>query len=320
MPRTAALVFVLIRLVWAGSVTAAGTVPARGLSGWTYEFDNAIVWQMKTNDRLAPAGRRFTSLFPYAGSVWVAREGRRLAMSYDGKLTLAWHEAMPGLPMLAIVDGRQDRGEFNGWTAAEYAAAADLVAEKVLADPNAAGAQVDVEPFDDSQVPFYAALRLRLNAGGKLLTAFVSPGRKDAVLTSMYRSTDVLVLSGYDYCAATPAEYRDALTKDLGRCAKLAASSWGNFIVGIPAAASSCEFEIQAGAKCPRKDSGFKQTDWLGAALGAARGFERDPRCLGLALWLLTPPPAGPDPQPCKKCCTFPAFVTEPCWALLRGG
>ncbi len=298
------------------------TAPAlpRGGSAWTYDFSPGRVDQIRRHDAAAAPARRFAYLFPYAGSVEVDAVHRRVQVSYKPDTVAAYVQALgPGIRMLPIVDGRQDQGEFNGWSATEYAAAADAVADRLLADHNAAGVQIDIEPFHPDHIPFYAALGARLRKAGKLTTGFMGPGRPPAVLEAMYRACDVVVLSGYDFGLETPAAYTAALDAALGRCHAVAVSVGGHSMVGVPAGASWGEHEYHGtleNGRCTRKDSGFTQTAWLAAALAAYAKHEHDATMVGLAFWNLTDQPAGPRPDCLRG--DQPDYISDGAWELLR--
>jgi hypothetical protein len=290
-----------------------------GTSAWTYDFSAARVAAIKAFNAKVPAGRMFRSLFPYAGSVEVNGVSRTVTVAYSRGTVTAYVEALgPGIRMLPIVDGRQDQGEFNNWSATEYEAAAILVADRILGDADAAGVQIDIEPFKPSHAPFYAALGKRLRAAGKLTTGFMGPGQPPETLKAMYQACDVVVIAGYDFALETPAAYQKALAAALGRVHAIAKSVGGHSLLGIPASASWGEHEyhgeIQDG-KCLRKDSGFKQTEWLTAALAAYAEHEQDSTLVGLALWQLAEPPTATPPA-CQRG-DHPDFISAEAWSLL---
>jgi len=301
-----------------GPRQTSGEALPPGISAWTYSWSPVVVDLVRKHDLAAPPDRRFRYLFPYCGSVEVDGKTKTVSVWYSDQVSCAFSRSLPGTRMLAIVDGRQDKGEFDDWSATQYETAARLVAEKVLADPCATGVQIDIEPFRASHVPFYLHLRRLLNAKGRIVTAFTGPGMPEPVIRGMFEACDILVIAGYDFGEATPGEYRDSLDGALRKCARIGTAVGGRFMVGVPAAASSLEYEYEDGENCKRKESGFKQTDWLGAALEAVARHEQDPGYVGIALWVLDEPPKALPAPLGKKCGTFPWWITDEAWALVR--
>ena len=291
----------------------------RGISAWTYDFGPAQVEQVKAHNDSAPEGRKFRYLFPYAGSVSFGPD-RTFTTSWSGEVTARYVEALgKDIRMLSIFDGRQDKGEFDGWTETEYGALAEKVAAHIIGDPNAGGVQVDIEPFRESHIPFYEALGRLLRARGKLMTGFISPGKPEHVLRRMYAACDILVLSGYDLELPTPEAYGNSLDNHLANCNRIAAEAGTLTMVGIPAAASWGEHEYRgevANGVCTRKESGFKQEQWLGAAARAAGKHEGDPAQVGVALWVLTGRMGG-EPGECIPSYQ-PNYISADCWKLVR--
>ncbi len=301
---------------------AAGTRrndPPVGLSAWTYEFDAIRVAQIEAQNRETNPRRRFAWLFPYAGSV-NQEGGHKASVVYSREAPANYAKALPtGIRLLPIVDGRQDRKEFNGWTDGEYDAVASEVAKAILDDPNAAGVQIDIEPFHDSHLRFYETLGAVLKKKGKLMTGFLSPGRSEEALTRMYKACSIVVLSGYDLEQPNPEAYGRTLHAAVDRCLKIAAKVGGRTMIGIPAGGSWAEHEyrgiIEQGS-CRKEETGFRQTQWLGAALDAVKPFETDPAVTGLALWVLTGRTSAPADE-CRKG-DHPHYISDACWTLLR--
>jgi hypothetical protein len=323
VPPTAVLILALLPFLHScGTVIArsGGRPPIpRGISAWTYDYGGARVEQVKAHNASAPEHRKFRYLFPYAGSVSFG-PGRTFTTSWDGETTARYVAALgKGIWMLPIFDGRQDKDEFSGWTETEYGALAEKVAAHILADPNARGVQVDIEPFRDAHLPFYEALGKRLRAGGKLMTGFISPGRSEQVLRRMYAACDIVVLAGYDFELPNPAAYGNALDNHLAKCNRIAAETGGVTMVGIPAAAAWAEHEytgeVVDGA-CKRRETGYTQEQWLGAAVSAVGKHEDDPAQVGVALWVLTGRTRG-EPGECLPSYQ-PDFISSECWKLVR--
>ncbi len=298
---------------------AGRPAPAHGISAWTYGFDDARVRQILDHNLTAAPARRFRYLFPYAGSVELGREGR-FTTSWKAEVAARYAAALPpDILLLPIFDGRQDEKQFNGWTPVQYEALARDVAAKVLADPHAAGIQVDIEPFHDDHLPFYEALGALLRAQGRLMTGFIAPTRPEATLRRMYAACDIVVLSGYDFEQPNPAAYGAALAHALERAHRIAVETAGHTLVGVPAAGSWAEHEytgIVEGGTCRRQETGFTQPDWLRAALGAVALREQDDDFLGMALWVLSGRTEG-APRECRLG-DQPDYIGPECWRLLQ--
>jgi len=312
-----------------GSVTAEPnakpvTQPGRrdlptGLSAWVYAYGEVQVGQIRRHDAQAPGGRKFRYLFPYAGSVEFGKN-RTFSTYYSAETSRQYATALgSGILLLPIFDGRQDHGEFEGWSSTEYEAFAGKVAAHILSDPNAAGVQIDIEPFRDTHLLFYEALGRLLRAQGRLMTGFISPGRSDDVLRRMYRACDIVVLSGYDFELPTPDRYGAALEHHLAKCHRIAKEAGGLTMVGIPAAGSWAEHEYTGEIKdgvCVKRESGFTQPQWLAAALAAVAAHEADDTYRGVSLWALSGRTKG-EPGECLKSYQ-PDYIQEACWTLLR--
>lgn len=298
--------------------TGGRTLP-RGISAWTYDYDEVRVAQIKAHNAAAPEHARFRYLFPYAGSISFGKD-RTFTTSWSPDGPAKYAAALgPGILLLPIFDGRQDGKEFNGWSATEYEAAAGNVAALILTDPHAAGVQIDIEPFHPDHLPFYEALGAKLRAGGKLMTGFIGASKPDEVLRRMYAACDIMVLSGYDYELPTPDQYGAALERHLQICHRFAKAAGTLTLVGIPAAGSWAEHEytgVVEDGRLVRKETGFTQPQWLGAAVRAVAAHESDSTHLGVALWVLTGR-THRDPGETLKSYQ-PDFIREECWALLR--
>jgi hypothetical protein len=218
------------------------------------------------------------------------------------------------------VDARADKGEFDGWTDEEYQAAALSVAVAVGPDDRAAGVQIDIEPFSESHLPFYRHLRRELNARGKSTTMFVGP-KNETLMTEIFASCDVVILSGYDLDGENPGveNYRRLLTKALARVQKVASKTGGKFMVGIPAAASWGEYEysVDAGGR-NRTEAGTRQEDYVRTALDVLKDYHDDSEFLGIALWQLSRSKDGDAPDKATKHTKFPDYIRPSVWQLLK--
>jgi hypothetical protein len=293
----------------------------RGISTWAYRYADGVARQVIAfNQRARPEGR-FRYFFPYGGSPSFDAQARRLTMRYDRAGVAAYAKALPhDILIMPIVDGRDDDKAFDGWTDDQYREAARQVAQCILDDPNAAGAQVDIEPFSPGHLPFYAYLRQLLNAKGKYSTMFVGPWDEDT-LARIFASCDIVVISGYDLDGEgmSLSRYRDALGNALVRVQQAAEAAGGHYLLGIPAAASWGEYEYLAGGGAERKETGVKQEQYVQAALDAVKPYRSRPQYLGLSLWHMSDPETErEDPDQATTPTKFPDIIRPGVWRMLE--
>ena len=135
-------------------------------------------------------------------------------------------------------------GTFSNWTVAQYEAAADLIADAVIADPYSDGLQVDIEPMSRSWMPFMRRLSTRLHAAGKLSTLYVLPGwtasgdqpLTDANFTELFTICDSVNIDLYSQATQgnkTQAQWQTWATNQMNRLMPLADAANGNLVIGI---------------------------------------------------------------------------------------
>ncbi len=293
----------------------------RGLSTWVYQYREGIAKQVREFNQRAKPDMRFRYFFPYAGAVDFPGKGHEMVLHYSTDIPHHYAETLPAdILIMPIVDGRSDHGEFDDWTEEEYGRAARKVADRILADPEAAGVQIDIEPFHPSHLPFYRQLRGMLNAGGKFCTMFVGP-RSEKLLTEIFESCDIVVMSGYDIAGegAPLDKYRTAMKRALALFQRVAHKTKGHYMIGIPAAASWGEFEYIAGGGSPREETGVKQEEYVEAALEAIAPYRERPEFVGISLWHMSDPETEFErPEDAKKRTKFPNIIRESVWRILE--
>lgn len=294
----------------------------KGISTWVYRYSDGISRQVhRFNSRALPQ-LRFKYFFPYAGSVGFDDQPEgQAAVYYSTEAVSAYAETLPpGTLIMPIVDGRADKGEFSGWTDEQYREAARQVAKCIIDDPHAAGVQIDIEPFRPDHLPFYRHLTEMLNAEGKYCTMFVGPKRKD-LLTTIFQSCNVVVMSGYDLNGEGMEldAYRAAMKGSLARFQQVAEETGGQYMVGIPAAASWGEFEYIAGGDGERTETGVKQEERVQAALDAVKPYLECSQYIGVSLWHMSDPEKdSEEPEKATKRTKFPNTIRESVWKLLE--
>lgn len=302
------------------SAAGAAHLP-KGISTWVYRYSDGIARQVHRFNSRARRDLRFRYFFPYAGSLSFDKEKQEAAVHYRPGSTRAYAAALPpDVRLFPTVDARADEGEFSGWSEERYRAAARAVAAHLIADPNAAGVQIDIEPFRADHLPFYRYLTEEINREGKYCTMFVGPKRKD-LLTRIFESCDIVVMSGYDLNGeGMPLErYRASMTGAVARFDEVAEETSRHYMIGIPAAASWGEFEYSDCKDCDRIETGVRQEDYVRAALEAVAPYHESPRYLGVALWHMSDPEEEvEDPKRPTKRTKFPNTIRESVWQLLE--
>jgi len=168
------------------------------------------------------------------------------------------------------------------------------------------GLQLDLEPISEPLLPaltaFLTALREALvsphtgcvsgaHPAGRRLAAFGGAAHAGPLLSALGDS-GIFVLSGYDLgpgppgTASSPQAYAAALGAALD--ATLAAAvGGGHFTVGLPAAASTTEYEAYVDGSSGAVTPGHPQTDYLRAAVDVlrSRNLPGSGGFVGAALW-----------------------------------
>lgn len=222
----------------------------------------------------------------------------------------------PNSTLTFIIDGRMDGDQewapdLSTLPPAKIVAWARWTAQWVCAYERIDGVQLDLEPIAG---PWNANLRLLFSSLSSRLASrdfgCVSPRRPKGVALStfaMAKDVDValfealgpqgyVVVSGYDLAGGgagtshSPAEYEAALRGSLASIRQTAAAANRPYMVGIPAAASTHEFESFV-VDGNLVESGHTQLGYVQAALRALTAVADDTRFLGPMLWTLCVPP-----------------------------
>ena len=294
----------------------------KGISTWVYHYSEGISRQVHRFNSRASPHLRFKYFFAQAGWVGFSDEKEEADVGYSNKGVSAYAETLPpGTLIMPIVGGRADKGEFSGWTDEQYREVARKVARHIIEDPHAAGVQIDIEPFRPDHLPFYRYLTEMLNAKGKYCTMFVGPKRK-GLLTEIFQSCDVVVMSGYDLNGEGMEldSYRAAMKGSVARFQQVAEETGGQYMIGIPAAASWGEFEYIAGGDSERIETGVKQEEYVRAALDAVKPYHECPQYIGVSLWHMSDPERDfEEPEKATKRTKFPNTIRESIWKMLEG-
>ena len=294
----------------------------KGISTWVYRYSEGVSRQVKAFNEKALPYLQFRYFFPYGGSLGFDEEQKGEAtVYYTGEATSAYARTLPpGLLIMPIFDGRTDAGEFDEWSEEQYREAARKVADKIIADPHAAGVQVDIEPFRPGHLPFYRHLREMLNAAGKYSTMFVGP-REPELLTKIFEACDIVVMSGYDLSGegSDLSTYRARMEEGVALFQQVAEATGGHYLVGIPAAASWGEYEYLVDQDGKRTETGIKQEELVRAALEVVKVYQDRPQYLGTSLWHMSNPEKDfEEPDKVTELTKFPNVIRESVWRMLE--
>lgn len=203
-------------------------------------------------------------------------------------------------------------------------ALADRVAQIYGAESNVSGVQVDLEPFDilkPGQFAFYRTLNENFQGlrnkdfgcknedrpQGLFFSNFSYPGSWDSTGTFHPHSDDFwnairaaflpngfFGFSGYDLGPGgpavinTPDMYTKFLTESTKEMLRVAEKFGISFMVGIPGAASTKEFESTwEFPGTTTNPSGFNQLDYIKIAIQVFKdlGLYQNPSCVGFSIW-----------------------------------
>ncbi len=293
----------------------------KGISTWVYRYSDGVSRQVHEFNSRALPHLRFRYFFAYGGWVGFPEPKGRADIRYSTEASSAYAKTLPpGTLIMPIIDGRTEEAQFDGWTEAQYRDAARQAADYIIGDPNAAGVQIDIEPFRPDHLPFYRHLRAMLNAEGKYCTMFVGPKRKE-LLTRIFESCDIVVMSGYDLNGEGMdlSAYRASMAGAVARMEQAAEETGGHYMVGIPAAASWGEYEYTAGGEGGRTETGVKQEEYVQAALDAVKPYHESPHFIGLSLWHMSDPEKDfEEPEKATRRRKFPNIIRESVWRMLE--
>jgi len=214
--------------------------------------------------------------------------------------------------IVTVIDGRMDGGEswspdFSKISSADAQVWADNTAQLYCSFAVVDGIQIDLEPFAepylDNLLVFLKRLSTDLTSkeyncvstehpNGRSLSAFMFASAATAQVFSALGPNGYVTVSGYDLSssppgtATTPQAYQTSLETVVDTIVANANAYNGSFVLGIPGAASTHEFEVYHPSGKPDV-TGYPQLDYVKAALNVidAKGLIKNPRYLGTALW-----------------------------------
>ncbi|EFJ44597.1 hypothetical protein VOLCADRAFT_95239 [Volvox carteri f. nagariensis] len=260
-------VFFLTLLVALGasapfSDSIAATAVPKGNAAWLYPETQQQVddWkaQLTTFNLAAGAERAIRVLYVYSTDLETT-----YTKPVIGTLAKTAVTTLRGIPnvthVAAIIDAdlTASYANLNKLTTAKINALADAHA-RLYCESSFDGIQLDLEPYNptykNSVLTFVRRLSLDLRDPSyctrpKFIAFFVGPRQADATLYGALGPNGYAVISGYDLDSPgpglpeTPEQYRINLKSNVNFVINNANSTYGKFSIGLPFAASACEFE-----------------------------------------------------------------------------
>jgi len=305
-------------LVWGQSNPV---VFPKGNSAWVYDVKNGqpAMWASTIanyNNQSSGKPSVLNIIYSYGGDfeyypdaaspyqVYFDASAQQAANTYQKTAGVEW--------VVTVIDGRMDGGQsyspdFSKLTPAEAQIWADNTATLYCSYSVVDGIQIDLEPFVepylDNLLVFLKQLAYDLTSkerncvsqehpNGRSLSAFMFASAATAQVFQALGPNGYVTVSGYDLSSAppgtpsTPQAFQTALESTVDTIVANANLYNGSFVLGIPAAASTHEFETYSpqGGKTVQ---GYPQLDYVKAALSVidAKGLLSNPRYLGTALW-----------------------------------
>ncbi|GFR40177.1 hypothetical protein Agub_g734 [Astrephomene gubernaculifera] len=245
----------------------------KGNGAWLYvETQQQIdLWkqQITNYNTLAGPQRAIRVLYVYSMDFDITYQSPVI-----GKLTEIAAKSFRSIPYVthvgAIIDGiLSGSANLNSLTSAKVKAFADSYARVYCNSSALDGIQLDLEPYSatykNSTLTFVRRLSQNLRdnstcAKPKFLAFFVGPRQADADLYDALGPNGYAVISGYDLDSPkagypeTPKTYQTNLLTNVKVVLTSAATSkYGKFSIGLPFAASACEFQTGISTTNPAK-------------------------------------------------------------------
>jgi len=287
----------LLILLLITTVSHAVTIP-NGNGIWIY--DNQTNWkkQLTNLNRKATERAKIKYLFTYAGHFDInpRTHGVKFIRSgSDAKFYLDMEKK--GMWVIPTVAAPVANGKFSHWSDAEYAKAAKVIADFIDKHQQFKGVQIDFEPFDKSQLPFYQALARDLEKHNRLLFIFVEAPKADKALFKAIEPNTIVIMSGYDldYVGDNPNQpvppdvYGGRLEKFVKRVDRLGKKYQRHYMVAIPAIATSYEWgskTVTIDGKSVTYKNRFPMSGYLLAALKRVNKIN-NPFYVGYSVWAL---------------------------------
>lgn len=189
---------------------------------------------------------------------------------------------------------------------------ADALATQIWSDDNLRGAQVDIEPFDASQVPFYEQLSKNLLGENpnipksnpdkpRYFTLFAGANGLSAEVWKALGPNGFFTMSGYDLggggagVASQPTDFGDIFESQVQKVIDSAETSDGYFRVAVPCAAATTEFDKYTPEK-GQPVTGYPQIQYIDEAIKRMNclNLQSNSRFLGISIWAWTTKMAWP--------------------------
>ncbi|GIL76644.1 hypothetical protein Vretimale_8846 [Volvox reticuliferus] len=289
-----------------------------GNAAWLYPENQQQIddWksQLTQYNLAAGAERAIRVLYVYSMDLEITYT--KPVMGTLTKTAAAAFRTIPNVThVAAIIDAwlGASYSNLNALTTAKLQALADAHARLYCSSTLLDGVQLDLEPYSATYKTSVLTFVKRLSQNfrnstfcyqPKFLAFFVGPRQADTALYNALGPNGFAVISGYDLdspgqgLAETPQQYKTNLKSNIQFVISNAATStYGKFSIGLPFAASVCEFETAISTTDPSKViMGYpmysaSQPSYIPAAFDVlnqtlgVNATRLDSRCLGVSVW-----------------------------------
>lgn len=298
------------------SLTTSALPPRDSLAAWLYDTKGGspAMWSDALSSFNTAARRPINVAFSYGGDMeWYPPAGQTYFPVQAATAAKTYRNSTAGVEyVVVVIDGRMDGGEawspdLSKRTQAEVEAWADSTAALLCSYDDIDGVQLDLEPFEGQYVPRLVQFIARLSGNlrsrerncasaahpsGRSISAFMYAAAATPDVWAALGPNGYVTVSGYDLSiapAGTPssaAYYGKQLSAAVATIQAAADANNGSFMLGLPGAASTHEFERFTWAN-GTVVHGAPQLSFVKEALTVveANALHGSHRYLGSALW-----------------------------------
>ncbi len=282
-----------------------------GNSAWVYSSNTEFVNQIKNFNLHNKNG--FKYLFVKAGSV---RFKKGLLIRYTKKQTCFYKKQLPGVKIISNLAFWVKGTGFYNQTASEYKKFANIITNKIIADKNSDGVFLDLERYNKRLIPFYIALSNNLKHHNKILAVIVSPGDENKSWFNVLPKNSIVVLYGYDLhhnndssYPVSPSVYKKRLEKAVHAFVKVSEKSKVYFMVGVPAIATTYEWERKTEMTGEKLYNKYMQSSYLLSSINICNSI-KSKYFLGFSVWAFINPKLNSIYSPMK--------ISRESWRILQ--
>jgi len=256
-------------------VSVHGSVPT-GKATWVYDVAGGqpAMWASAIAAFNKDAQKPIEIIYSYGGDMEYYPDDKNPFQTYfplsSQQAAQTYSEIKGVTTVILVIDGRMDGGEdyspdLSKLTAAQAKQWAAVTAELYCSFPQVGGLQIDLEPFKDpyktNLIVFLSELSKQLQSkdancvndkypNGRSLSTFLMAGAATSEVYQALGPNGFAIISGYDLSDTapgtvnTPAQYNAALLASVKQTLANIGNGGGKFSLGVPAAASTHEFEL----------------------------------------------------------------------------